>query len=72
MCILWREKVATPLKVLALRTVTYGLACAPFPVLCTLQQLAQDESLYFPAVAEVIKNNIFVDVAAGVDSVRIV
>ena len=69
LCILWREEVTAPLRVFALRTITYGLACAPFQALRTLQRLAQDEAVNFPTGAAVLSRNIFVDdIAAGADS----
>ena len=54
LCILWREEATAPLRVFALRTVTYGLAYAPFQALRTLQPLAQDEAVNFPAGAAVL------------------
>lgn len=66
LCILWREEVTSPLRVYALRTVTFGLACSPFQALHTLVQLARDEAANFPRAAKALKQNIFVDdVASG-------
>lgn len=70
LCVLWREDSSAPLEVYAMRTVTFGLACAPFQAMRTLRQLASDEALNYPLAATALQSNIFVDdVATGRDSV---
>ncbi|XP_011884048.1 PREDICTED: uncharacterized protein LOC105571185, partial [Vollenhovia emeryi] len=44
-----------------LRTVTYGLACAPYLAIRTLRQLADDEEARFPRGAEVLRHDCYVD-----------
>lgn len=41
--ILWRTGGGDPVKEYQLNTVTYGLSCAPYLAIRTLQQLALDE-----------------------------
>ncbi|XP_033227635.1 uncharacterized protein LOC117179708 [Belonocnema kinseyi] len=69
--ILWRESQNEPVQVFRLSTLTYGLTCAPFLALRTVQQLGLDEGDRFPLAAEVIKNGIYVDdVLSGADNLE--
>ncbi|XP_033224254.1 uncharacterized protein LOC117177558 [Belonocnema kinseyi] len=69
--ILWRESQNEPVQVFRLSTVTYGLTCAPFLALRTVQQLGLDEGDRFPLAAEVIKNGTYVDdVLSGVGNLE--
>lgn len=53
-CILWHEEVCV-----ALKTITYGLACASFQVLCIMNHI----------IFLSLQNNIFIDdLVAGADS----
>jgi len=52
-----------------LTTVTYGLACAPFLALRTLQQLIEDEGTKFPlAVSSLSKGRYVDDIFGGADT----
>ena len=68
--ILWRESPSQPSREYKLVTVTYGLACAPFLAIRTLQQLADDEKGSFPLGASALIRDVYVyDVISGADSV---
>ncbi|XP_070531355.1 uncharacterized protein [Cardiocondyla obscurior] len=68
--ILWRADRDSPVVTFRLNTVTYGLACAPFLAIRTLQQLAEDEERRYPLGAAVLRRDTYVDdVLAGGDSV---
>ncbi|XP_077278809.1 uncharacterized protein LOC143906540 [Temnothorax americanus] len=60
-CILWRCALLALVCVYRLRTVTYGLACAPFLAIRTLQQLARDEQSRYPQGAIALRENTYVD-----------
>ncbi|XP_076652424.1 uncharacterized protein LOC143358834 [Halictus rubicundus] len=68
--IVWRaDPENTPLSY-QLRTVTYGLASAPYLAIRTLQQLANDEGNRFPLATEIIQREIYVDdVLSGADTI---
>nr|CAA09069.1 polyprotein [Drosophila melanogaster] len=52
-----------------LKTVTFGVNCAPLLAIRVLQQLAADEELSHPKASNVIRNFMYVDdVLAGADS----
>ncbi|XP_043062888.1 uncharacterized protein LOC122319553 [Drosophila yakuba] len=52
-----------------LKTVTFGVNCAPFLVIRVLQQLAADVELSHPKASNIIRNFMYVDdVLAGADS----
>lgn len=57
--ILW-SKTDSP-QSYQLTTVTYGLTCAPYLALRTLQQLATDEEHAFPLAFEIVRKAIYVD-----------
>lgn len=44
-----------------LNTVTYGLSCASYLAIRTLQQLASDEEQNFPRGAAVLRTNVYMD-----------
>lgn len=51
-------------------TVTYGTACAPFLAIRVLLQLAQDEGVFFPEAADVLRHATYVDdVLFGADDI---
>ncbi|XP_025265426.1 uncharacterized protein LOC105258069 [Camponotus floridanus] len=58
--ILWRHRAVDDIREYRLRTVTYGLACAPFLVIRTLHQLA-DEGHRFPQGAVALRRDTYVD-----------
>lgn len=67
--ILWREREADDIAEFILNTVTYGLACAPFLAMRTLQQLAQDEGERYPKGAAVLRRDVYMDdVLTGADT----
>lgn len=54
-----------------LTTVTYGLACAPFLALRTLEQLVKDEGVNFPLATTILKRGRYVDdIFGGSDSIH--
>jgi hypothetical protein len=59
--ILWRRSSDEPLKQYQLVTVTYGTAPASFLSTRCLKQLANEEALSYPLVAEVISRDMYVD-----------
>ncbi|XP_025265860.1 uncharacterized protein LOC112638415 [Camponotus floridanus] len=59
--ILWWHRAANDIREYRLRTVTYGLACAPFLVIRTLHQLADDEGQRFPRGAVALRRDTYVD-----------
>ncbi|KMQ86943.1 hypothetical protein RF55_13931, partial [Lasius niger] len=59
--ILWRHDVAGPVREYRLKTVTYGLACAPFLAIRTLKQLANDEEARYPHGAISLRRDCYVD-----------
>ncbi|XP_061395654.1 uncharacterized protein LOC133331269 [Musca vetustissima] len=68
--ILYRFSPDEEIKDYQLKTVTFGLNCAPFLALRTLLQLAHDEEHRFPVGAKILKDNMYVDDAlVGVHSI---
>ncbi|XP_073835847.1 uncharacterized protein [Musca autumnalis] len=57
----YRTSPDEEIKDYKLNTVTFGLNCAPYLALRTLQQLAQDEEQRFPIGAKILKENMYVD-----------
>ncbi|XP_043063182.1 uncharacterized protein LOC122319647 [Drosophila yakuba] len=54
-----------------LKTVTFGVNCAPFLAIRVLQQLAADVELSHPKASNIIRNFMYVDdVLAGADSTK--
>ena len=69
--ILWRFDNADAIQRYNLCTVTYGLSCAPFLALRTLQQLRLDEGANFPLASEVLRRDIYIDdLATGTSSLE--
>lgn len=67
--ILWREQ-DDRLVAYRLTTVTYGLNCAPYLALRTVQQLVQDEGHRFPrAITPLTKGRYVDDIFGGADSI---
>ncbi|XP_055633459.1 uncharacterized protein LOC129773830 [Toxorhynchites rutilus septentrionalis] len=68
--IFWREHPAHPLRILELKTVTYGTASAPYQATRCLVQLAEEEGRDFPVAARIVKEDIYVDdILTGAESV---
>ncbi|XP_059221362.1 uncharacterized protein LOC131995991 [Stomoxys calcitrans] len=59
--ILFRPDPKGPVKDFELKTVTFGLNCAPFLAIRTLLQLASDSESEFPDVAETLRKETYVD-----------
>jgi len=59
--ILWRESTDQPLQQFRLTTVTYGTASASYLATRSLNQLAIDESVSFPAASKVLLRDAYVD-----------
>ncbi|XP_058826381.1 uncharacterized protein LOC131686180 [Topomyia yanbarensis] len=69
--ILWRSNRDDPLIAYELQTVTYGFASAPFLATRTLLQVAQDEGDKYPASADAVKQDFYVDdFLSGADDVQ--
>ncbi|XP_029157332.1 uncharacterized protein LOC114929817 [Nylanderia fulva] len=69
--ILWRHNSADDVHEYELRTVTYGLACAPFLAIRTLHQLAADEEARYPRGVKALRHDCYVDdVVTGADSLE--
>ncbi|KMQ84705.1 gag-pol protein [Lasius niger] len=68
--IMWRRHSEHELTTFCLNTVTYGLACAPFLAVRTLQQLARDENNKFPRGSSVLLQDVYVDdILTGADTI---
>ncbi|XP_029159528.1 uncharacterized protein LOC114931578 [Nylanderia fulva] len=66
--ILWRHNKTDEIQEYELRTVTYGMACAPFLAIRTLRQLCADEGTQFPLGAAALRRDCYVDdVVTGAD-----
>lgn len=59
--ILWRETTSPNVKEYWLNTVTYGLSCAPYLAIRTLQQLADDKDQQEPKGAAVLRSDVYMD-----------
>ncbi|XP_058810352.1 uncharacterized protein LOC131675399 [Phymastichus coffea] len=59
--IVWSPTACLPLQHYALRTVTYGTACAPYLALRTMKQLSDDEGEKFPLAREVLQQDLYID-----------
>jgi hypothetical protein len=69
--IVWAPRSDFPPMEYRLKTVTYGTSCAPYLIMRTLQQLAQEGKCRFRLGAGCIESNIYVDyIFAGVDALR--
>lgn len=71
--IIWRDTPSDPLQDFGLNRLTFGTSCAPYQAIRTVKQLAEIERFNYPAAAEVIKNDTYVDdVISGGDDVQAV
>lgn len=69
--ILWRKEPRGSVQEFKLKTVTYGLACAPFLAIRTLRQLADDEETSTPLGAAVLRQDIYMDdILTGAESLE--
>lgn len=69
--IVWKNNSCEEISDYTLNTVTYGLACAPFLAVRTLQQLAQDEGSNFPKGSTALLRDAYVDdILTGADTLE--
>ncbi|XP_075159324.1 uncharacterized protein LOC142232403 [Haematobia irritans] len=59
--ILFQKDPKGPIQDYQLKTVTFGINCAPFLAIRTLLQLAHDTERQFPQVSNILKREIYVD-----------
>ncbi|XP_073821599.1 uncharacterized protein [Musca autumnalis] len=59
--ILYRKDPNEPIKDYELRTVTFGLNCAPYLAIRTILQLADDIQQKYPLASQVLKTSMYVD-----------
>lgn len=60
-CILWQPDHSSELKSYALKTVTFGVASAPFLAIRSLYQIGEEIKSEWPDLAEKIQTNFYVD-----------
>ncbi|KMQ87802.1 hypothetical protein RF55_12826 [Lasius niger] len=68
--IIWTSHSEDKITTFCLNTVTYGLACAPFLAVRTLQQLARDENTKFPRGSSVLLRDVYVDIFTGANTIE--
>ena len=69
--ILWRRYDDGPIEEYRLRTVTFGVASAPFQAIRALRQVAVDEMEEFPLASHVVLQDFYVDdCVSGADSLE--
>ena len=69
--ILWRPTLEEPIKEYRLKTVTFGVASAPFQAIRAMQQLAHDYQDKFPLAAAILLRDFYVDdVITGQNSIE--
>jgi hypothetical protein len=67
--ILWRNNSSEPIKIYKLKTLTFGLTCAPFLAIRCLKQLASDIQENHPILSEIINRDFYMDdLLTGSDS----
>ena len=59
--ILFRNEADSFVKTFQMKTVTFGVNCAPFLAIRTLQQLSEDCKHTFPLASMILKNETYVD-----------
>jgi len=59
--ILWRSSPRQQIETYELTTATYSTTCVPFLATRVLKQLATDEKQHWPAAAEVLQRDFYVD-----------
>lgn len=68
--ILWRPSSSEPLQEFRLKTITYGVDCAPYQAIRTLHQVAEDEGKD-EVTKDLIKNSFYMDdLLTGADTVK--
>ncbi|XP_059222185.1 uncharacterized protein LOC131996637 [Stomoxys calcitrans] len=59
--ILFRRSPDLPIQDYELRTVTFGVNCAPYLAIRTLLQLAEDVQSIYPLASDILRNSMYVD-----------
>lgn len=59
--VLFRRDQDTPVTDFELKTVTFGINCAPFLAIRTLLQLANDSEMQYPLAAPILRRETYVD-----------
>ncbi|XP_065356330.1 uncharacterized protein LOC135950724 [Calliphora vicina] len=59
--IIYQKDNNNPIKDYQLKTVTFGVNCAPFLAIRTLHQLAKDSEENYPKAAEILRHETYVD-----------
>lgn len=59
--ILFRNSINDNIQDFELKTVTFGVNCAPYLAIRTLVQLASDVENLYPFASDILKNNMYVD-----------
>ena len=59
--ILFRRKKEEPIKTFQLKTVTFGINCAPFLAIRTLIQLSKDVQSTNPCASNILSHEVYVD-----------
>ncbi|CAD7001285.1 unnamed protein product [Ceratitis capitata] len=59
--IIFRKSAESPVTDYCLKTVTFGVNCAPYLAIRTLHQLATDTAAIYPLAAPIIRNQTYVD-----------
>ncbi|XP_075151077.1 uncharacterized protein LOC142225183 [Haematobia irritans] len=59
--ILFRKSPAEKIQDYCLKTVTFGVSCAPYLAIRTLLQLAEDGKVTHPVAASILENQVYVD-----------
>lgn len=62
---LYRFSPVEPIKEFRLKTVTFGMANAPYIAIRTLEELARINSEAFPLAAQIIRSNMYMDDVLG-------
>ncbi|XP_073821196.1 uncharacterized protein [Musca autumnalis] len=69
--ILFRQSPKDHVKDYELKTVTFGVNCAPFLAIRTMLQLAKDVKNTYPLASEILQHSMYVDdILAGAHTVR--
>ncbi|GFS69858.1 uncharacterized protein TNCV_3101641 [Trichonephila clavipes] len=61
LCIVWKDKIDSPVRIFRLTTVTYGTKSAPYLATRSLKQVAIDDGDKYPLAAEVIMSDVYMD-----------
>jgi len=69
--ILWRFDTSQAVREYELKTLSYGLACAPYLALRVIRQLIEDEGDKFPSAANALRHDMYVDdIATGAATIH--